>query len=538
MAVRIEVDGRPIKNPGSYSVQEDSTPINPADESGGTAQINFSAPAWPGWKLVEDQPIDLSDLTQGFTSGFGMSASNSNGVVQVTGASRLQALTSRRQAQPFQGTLVGALRYYFGLVGLVDGIIIEPTLANIPVVFPGWEDSVYQKIARGICPAFGVELSLVSNNIVVRYPRLRKALPTRLSSAGISQTLDSGNRAQRAKLNWVKTRWVTNSLVYPTGGWNPDVEVLDVNAGQVKVYESLEVSASLLSVEQPVCVLNIGPAYDSSSVYTVAGNDGLPIPPQMWKDYGGDLTVEVNPDTRSLKVTIRGMDFPEYGPYQIAVSSGDGTSYSTLRIRGTGVILDPQVVDQSTGLDADQAPDEYSDEVTNEFITNVDQAYQAAAWQVAGATGPARGISFSASGINRAEDSGSTAFATLQDWDDAFAGMTTDDWDAIWAGKSEEDWAAFWHDRIDSAFKNQAFGNVAGARVTHEDSIFRIRTAQNSGGLIQITADLDCTAGDFDTFYAGMTMADFDAFWGDAVTKEFDVGPFPGIAFDGTRPAK
>lgn len=537
MAVRIGVGGRPLLNVGSYSVQEDSTPINPADETGGTTQINFVVPRWDGWKASEDLLVDLRDDTQGITEGFVSAVSDSNGVVSVTADSKILQLATKRTAQPFAGSLADALRYYFSLAGVTEGIVIEDLLQSIPVVFPGWQDEVYQRVARGICPAFGVELSLVSNNIVVRYPRQRKAILTRLSDAGIQEAIDAGDRAQRSKLNWVKTRWVEDELVYPTGGWNTDVEVFDVNAGQVKVYETVEVSASLQSIVQPQCVTNVGPDFDSASVYTVAGTDGLPIPPAMWAAYGGSLKVDINPDTRSLRVTIRGMDFQEYAPYQIAVASGDSTSYSTLRIIGTGVILEPQTVDMGTGLDADQAPDEYSDEVNNDFINANDQAYSAASWQLAGATGPARTISFTASGINRASDTGSAMFATVADWDDEFEGMTTDDWDAIWAGRPESDWEEFWSEKVDSTFANQAFGNVAGARIVHSDSFFRIRSVTNSAGSIQGSAEADNTVGDFDRFFAGMSTDDWDAYWGaDASNKEFDVGPFPEIRFDGTRP--
>lgn len=537
MAVRVQLDSHTLPNLLQYAVQEDSTPINPADESGGTAQINFTVPRWPGWKSIEDRIVELRDDTQGFTRGRATTAADSNGLVQITSDSRILQLATRRTAQPYRGTLSGALRYYFSLVGIVDGIVIDETFGSQPVVFPGWEDNVYQRVARGICPAFGVEMSLVSGNIVVRYPRQRKAVLTRLSEQGIQEAIDSSSRAQRTKLNWATTRWVQDQLVYPTGGWNTDVEILDVNAGQVKVYETVEVSASLTSIVQPQCVVNVGPDFDSASVYTVAGSDGKPIPPEMWKAYGGDLRVEINPDTRSLKVTIRGMDFAEYGPYQIAVSSGDGSSYSTLRIIGTGVVMEPQIVDMGTGYDADKAPDEYGVEATNDFITNVDQAYHAAAWQVAGATGPARTISFGASGINRASDSGSAVFATVEDWDAEFEGMTTDDWDAVWAGESEEAWAEFWSERVDSSFANQAFGNVAGARVVHSDSIFRIRTSTNSAGVIQAEAEVDNTVEDFDRFFAGMTTDDWDVFWSPRAThQDFDVAPFPGIRFDGLRP--
>lgn len=536
MAVRIGVDGRALLNATTYSVQEDSTPISPADESGGTAQIDFTIPAFPGWKSSEDALVDVRDDTQGVTQGIVETISENSGLVQISAKSRILNLSATRIAQPFRGSLSNAIRYYLSLVGIIDGIVIDEQYDAIQVIFPGWQDDVYQRIARGLCPAYSMEMSLVSNNIVFRPPRQRKAILTRVSTQGIQESIDAGSRAQRSKLNWYKTAWIDTKLVYPAGGWTSDVEVFDVNAGEVKVIENLEISSSLVSVQQPLCVLNVGPEDGTASAYTVAGNDGLPIPPDMWRAYGGDLRVEINPDTRSLKVTIRGMDFAEYAPYSIAVSSGDGTSYSTLRIFGTGVTLDPQVVDMGTGLTQDQAPTEYGDEVDNEFLNDRARAYLGAEWQSAGVTGPARTISFTASGINRASDTGSARFATFADWDAEFAGMNTDDWDAIWASRSEEDWEEFWTEQVASDFTSQAFGNVAGARVIHSDSFFRIRTVTNQQGSIQATAEADNTVDDFDTYYAGMTTDDWDALWEGGLVKEFDVAPFPDMLFDGTRP--
>lgn len=534
MAVRVEIGGRPLLNADSYSVAEDSTPLNPSDQSGGTAQINFSVPVFPGWRNVEDELVTLRDDTQGFTQAIVTAVSEQNGKVQITADSRINALAETRTALPYRGTLGGAIRYYLSLVGITTNIVVEDAIASTAVVFPGWQDDVYQRVARALCPAFGIEMSLVSNNITFRRPRQTKAILHRVTD--MSESLDNGERAQRVKQTWYKTKYIDGALVYPPGGWNSDVEVLEVNASEVKVYESVEISASLSSVIQPTCVLNVGPEDSSASVYTVSGTDGFPIPPDMWKAFGGELRVEINEDTRSLKVTIRGMDLAEYSPYSIAVSSGDGTNYSTLRVLGTGVSLDPQVMDVGTGLTADQTSTEYGDEVDNEFINDYVRAGQGMSWQVAQAMGPTQTLTFSAAGINRAVDSGSTVYATVADFDALYSGLTTDDWDAVWAGKTTDDWDAFWKERVGSEFANQAFGNVAGARVVHDGSIYRIRTASNSAGAISATAERDNTVDDFDRYYAGMTTDDWDAMWVGKTIKQFDTQPFPGIRIDGTRP--
>lgn len=527
MGVRVTVDGRPLLTASQLSVQEGSTPINPADESGGTAQVQFTVPVFPGWKTADELPILVRDDTQGITSGKIAALAEQNGSLQVTANSRILNLAVTRVAQPYAGTLSGAIRYYLSLVGITTNISIDAQYDSVPVVFPGWKDDVYQRVARRLCPAFGMEMSLVSDVVVFRPPRGRKAILSRVIS--VSESIDISARAQRSKLNWYKTRWATDELVYPPGGWTPEVDVLEVNAGEVNVVEGIEINASLSSIRQPACVVTVPPTFTGDSVYTVSGTDGLPIPPAMWKAYGGDLTVAISEDTRSLTVTIRGMELDQYSPYVIGLSSGDGTNYSTLRLVGSGTVLDARVMDLGTGWSADQAPTEYGDEVDNEFLNTYDRAGTGAAWQSAEATGPTQAISFTAAGINRVDVTGSAVYATVADWDAEFEGMDTDNWDALWAGRSEQEWEDFWTDKLATGFANQAYGNVAGARIVHDDSWYRIREVTNVGGSVSGSADLDNTVADFDDFFAGMTTDDWDAQWAGVSQKQFDVGPFPGL---------
>src|SRR5690606_16632030 len=112
--------------------------------------------------------------------------------------------------------------------------------------------------------------------------------------------------------------------------------------------------------------------YESSSVYTVVGKDGLPIPVDQWVDGGGKVSVEIAEDTRSIILTVTGMAETEYAPYRLALGSGDSTFYSTLRLVGTGVVFDNKTLTMETSVDPDRVSQEGAPLIDNEHIDTED----------------------------------------------------------------------------------------------------------------------------------------------------------------------
>lgn len=528
MATVLKLAGKEYRNPKSYSVSEDATSLDPNDTSGGVGQFSAAIPAPKRWRRIKGQPFELRDTKEGITSGIVNSMTNNVPAdLQLTADSRIIAMAVKRLAKPYRGSLEGAIRYYLGLVGITSGIEVDPEVADYPVQFFGWEDEVFNQVSKILCPAFQIEMSLISDIIVFRPVRQRVATLQRATR--ISQTVADNQLAQSVKATYYPRSYKTNSLAYPVGGWSPEVEVYSVNSGEVTVIDSIEINASLTSVEQPVCVTNVGPTYSGVSAYTVAGNDGLPIPPAMWKAYGGDLKVEINPDTRSLKVTIIGMNFSGYAPYSIAVASGESDLYSTLRIRGTGIFYDPTDIEISTGLSEDEASDETGAELDLPYVDNYDDAYEALKWTVAHLHGPSQTIQVSAAQINRTAGSDQYAFATFADFDDYYDGLasTFGDFDAMWTNADTfGDFDAQWDNRVSSRFENQSFGNVAGARFLYEGQWFRVRSATNQAGALDFAGEADTTFGDFDLAYADVaTFGDFDTIWDGALMEEFNGAP-------------
>src|SRR5690606_29191636 len=261
-------------------------------------------------------------------------------------------------------------RYYLELCGILTNIVIHPDLEDMPVSLLGWKANVYDQLKK-LAVAQGFEMSYVSENVVFRPLRGRIAVDYRDASLGWG--MDVTGLAQTAEA-YSYTTTSGKKLAYPAGGWDEDVTIYSVDAGQVQEID-IPIEASLSSVDQPVCVSKVDRHHSSSSVYSVTGNDGLPVPPAQWADAGGKLEVSIGEDTRTLKVKITGADDPQYAPYRIAVSSGTSDYYSSLRIVGTGVFYTKELHSLHAHTDKDRAPEEIGVTVDNEFIDSADRAH-------------------------------------------------------------------------------------------------------------------------------------------------------------------
>jgi len=415
------------------------------------------------------------------------------------------------------------------LVAITDFIVIDSTITSRNVTFTGWNGVVWDQIKR-LCSAMSIEVSLVSNNIVFRPVRQRVAVNAR--DAMRSWALDSTGLAQSVEVLYYQPVQKTD-LAYPTGGWNDKVQVIQVDASETLELDiplgvnrgETGLGVSLASVIQPVVVDSVDRYHTSSSVYCIAGNDGLPIPAAQWTEGGGTVKVEVNEDTRSLKVTIVGASETEYAPYRIGMTAGPSDFYSSLRIRGTGVFYNKGKWSASTGHSADKAPQEVGDTIDSEFIETYSDAARAGIWALARFIGPRHTITVSTTGINRKGVSGSTRYPTMGDANLQFAGMTMGQVNILKAGLTMGDVTAQQFELVQADFDNQAFGNVAGARVLDDSMWHRIRNATISPSSIGYTAERDTTMGDANAVYAGMTMGQVNALRAGVTIGDFNTQP-------------
>ncbi|MFF2388953.1 hypothetical protein [Agromyces sp. NPDC058104] len=476
MGVQIKLDDRPEWAAKKLGVQEDSTPLDPSDMTGGVGQMTFEIPNRPENRSIRHALVKVDHTERGLTEGIVDAYGGNRSDITVTAFSRLVLLNVEQRIPPYSGTLGGLMTLYFESCGITSGFTIDSSIASKTAIVPGGKMNVWEAVKRA-CSAFQVEVSLVAGVIKVRPPR--KIIASSHRDASFDWSIDDGELAKTVEIAYYQSKWVTNALVYPAGGWNDDVDVLTVDAGETAEFE-FELDASLVDVQQPVCVDDVDRYYDDSSVYAVAGNDDKMIVPEYWEDNGGRLTVEIDETTRKLKITLVGMSVEKYSPYRIAMPAGGSSAYSSLRLLGTGITYKREILTLDASPDDEHATEQVGVTVDNECIRTKDQAFIVGLPTAMRYSGCQRKITVSTRGINKFED----------------------------------------------YFANQAYGNLAGARVFADGTWHRIRN-NTADDLHSYTAEVDTTIDDLNAAWvgSGLTYDDWRNFWGDATFDDMRLRP-------------
>lgn len=526
MAVDITVGSQKFRNVSGYSVTEDSSPINPADSTGGFGYISFTSTEEEFDRLLLGKQLDLEDGINGTTQGFVSSVNSSNGILTVNADSRLSLLMAERQVQPFTGTLKNALLYYFGIAEITDRIVIDPAIASTPVKFIGWYGNLWDFLNKQLCPVYEIEIALVSDNIVVRPVRGNVAVAKRDTS--VSWNVSNPDLARSVEVYWYNPTTITNTLVYPKGGWNREVPIYQVDASETLEFE-VPVDVSLTTVSQPTAQDYVAADYSSTSVYSIIGNDGKPIMAAQWLAGGGSVSVSIGEDTRTLIIKVKGMEETKYAPYRIAAASGtSGEYYSTLRLIGVGIGFHKELLTVPTGVDDSETANLVGVTIDNPFIGTMSQAYDAARKAGKMYGGASHTINVSSTGINRAGASGNVRYPTYDEFAVMYAGVTYDQWAVLWGTQTYDDYQEYMYDLVRSDFDNQAFGNVAGARRQLDYSWYRIRTANTTETQVTYTAESDTLFDDLAPVWTGKTYDDWAAEWSGKTYDEFSLIPLKG----------
>lgn len=408
MGTRVEVNGYvfPIHE---WSVSEDATPLAAGDTSGGTGSLTFTilepdpdveyvqdtGVKWLftyGHNVLLDKAVAFTDTFWGSVSGTIESVQRSSpGKITVSARTDLNQLNAYNvTAQPFVGTLGDLLRYYVSLAGTSLPVTVDSALDGRPMEVPGWQGELWYYLKQ-LAVAENFEIALVNGGIVFRQLRQQTVPAGGFKSKG--GDLPVPTLAQAVEAYQYNNRAIVNELVYPPGGWTAEVEVLNVNAGEEAEY-TLNLSASVSSIQPPSIQTFVSQDHRQSSVYTIVANDGLPVPAALWIARGGNVSITINPDTTTLRVRMRGatgIPLSTGGTasiFSLALGSDvSGSRYSTLRIVGTGVEYTPVKRRFRTGLTPRQTGTEIGATIENIFLSTKDQAYGAgvrAAVQFAG----------------------------------------------------------------------------------------------------------------------------------------------------------
>jgi hypothetical protein len=304
------------RNLTGYSVQEDATPLDASSTEGGVGSINFVLPADEGSILLFDADIELDDDFRGTTSGTVTKVGISGGLNTVVADNRLGALVGNTNAKPISGTFEAVARYYLSLGMIANDVYFDPAISDIQVSAQGWSDDVWLKLKQ-LASAHRAEIALVSNIVTFRPVRSIDADVRRQTDFEVD--LEKSDIAQAVEITYYDNFWVDGELVYPrTSNEQGAAQVYQVEAGQI-LEDDIELTASLESVLQPICIDDVAQDYDGTqSVYSVRAVDNSLVTAQNWVSGGGKIELTISDDSKSLHIKITGSSDQYRGPYRIA----------------------------------------------------------------------------------------------------------------------------------------------------------------------------------------------------------------------------
>lgn len=520
-----------------YTVNEDATPTAITDSSGSVGTINFTIkkpnrdlnPNHPilvyteGW--LEGQDVTLTDTRYGFTVGRVSSAQYNADTqdISVTCIARTGEMNVFNvQAQPFVGTLGDAFAYYASLAGITTDISVDASVASRPVTIPGFYGDLWYNLKQ-LAAAQRVEIALVAGVIFLRPLRQQEVVKGRNFQR--TRAIGGTQLAQAVEVYLYNTRELDEELFYPSDGWNPEVQVLNVNAGETSEY-IIEFDASIASFEEPVMETFVASDYVATSVYTVVTDDSLPVSPSLWSDNGGRVEFVLNEDTSSLTVRLTGATNIPLATggwsrtFSLALASDEsGSRYSTLRIVGTGVAYSKTKHTFRTCVPASRTSTEVGVTIDNPFVNDRDTLYRTGATAAKQFTGN----NFQVTGVvSSVTDRGGGAqptptYADVEaDLETALGpspayGLVQSYYTSTLSLPTYKDVKDYWASTIADLFSSQLFGRVQGARVWDRDSRrwFRVRQANIGPDQISFTqADDDLTYGDMYAVRGTMTYAE------------------------------
>ena len=264
----------------------------------------------------------------------------------------------------------------------------------------------------------------------------------------------------------------------------------------------------------------VAQSYNASSVYTVVGDDGLPIMPAQWTASGGKVEVLINEDTVSLTVRMTGAtgiansDGVFISTFSLALGSDfTGNRYSTLRLIGTGVAFNKQSVLVRTCIPANITGTDIGTTIDNPFLSTWDDAYSAGVRAARWYAGEKMVISGSVTSINQLGDTGTANYPKYSFDQAQWQGNTYSFVQTANTGLTYEAIQDAYYAVVQDDFDNQVFGNTGGVRIWDRKTNrwYRSRSGTTNPSQITFDADDDLTHFDLDVKYDGLTYAQEDA---------------------------
>jgi hypothetical protein len=490
----------------NYSYTEGSTPLVPGDDSGAIGDVSIEVLNENDASiLLYKDDFYLQDRVHGSVIGSVESVSGNNDTVTMGGRSRLSVLNVDAVIPPRSGAIGDIIQAVINDLGITTNILKDGNLSTDTVRVPGYEGDVWVYVKQ-LCSAYEVEVTVIRDYIVIR--------PTRQRTIDASNIIDKSWQVQDIELaqtfdvayyNYTPR---SDYLVYPEGGWTPEVQVYQVAANETTEFE-LDLEFFLTSIQQPTVQDTVTKEYDVASVYSVSGNDNLPVSAAFWTDYGGDMSFEILGDGSRVKVTITGPTYEPLSPYTIGISDGS-TSYSTLRIVGTGMDFNRLLYTEKTGLLPAEAPLVKGQEIDNPAIDTLEDAKKYALSARRLYSLPTQTYSTSSNEFPRLAGSiPSIFYPSFDDYNDSLpTGYTFANFNSDYVGKTFDDFTFELGNVVP-----QGFGEVAGSRVKLDDAVYRVRSTTITPDIVSFDAEYDTLFSDLNDVYGAVIWSELASAW-------------------------
>ena len=516
----------------NYSYSESSTPLVPGDESGaiGDVSIEVLNENDASILLYKDE-FYLQDNFHGAILGEIESVSGSNDTVTMGGRSKLALLNVESVLAPRSGPIGDVIESILNGLGVTGNILKDAALSTATINAPGNEGDVWVYVKQ-LCSAYDTEVTIIRDYIVIRPARQRIIDATNLIDK--SWQIQDIELAQTFDVAYYNYTPRTDYLVYPEGGWNSEVQVYSVGANETVEFD-LDLDFYLTSVQQPTVQDTVAKGYSTASVYSASGNDNLPVTAAFWTAFGGSMSFEILGDGSRMKIIITGPNYDSLAPYSISISDGS-TSYSTLRVVGTGMDFNRLLYTERTGLTTSDTPTVKGAEIDNPTINTLADAKRYALYARRLYSLPTQTFSASSNTFPRLQGSiPSIFYPTFDDFDDSLAsGYSFTNFNADYAGVTFDGFTLTLGNEVP-----QGFGEVAGSKIQLDDAMYRVRSTTITPDVISIEAEYDTLFSDLDNVYGASTWGDLEAGWsGLAITWEdvviFDYPPLLFSDFNAT----
>lgn len=529
MAIEVEVYGneqvpKHKSNVIDYTYSDNATPVIPGDSSGGVGSLSFSTLDDENTSILfYGDTARLSDSHNGGIAGVVKSVDGSDGIVSYSGVSDLIRLNVSRYVPYINGTIGEIVTYVLTLAGISTGFNIDNDIDVMPAVSAEYDGDLWVFL-KDLCTTYEFEIALVDDVITVRKLRERTLTPLDISSE--SWTVADINPAQYVEVNYYNYDETFNTLVYPAGGWNKDVQVYQVDAGQTLSFD-LELNTYLTYVEQPTVQYTVGRYDTADSVYCVAANDGLPVPVAEWNDYGGSLTVEIDDkQTNILHVTLIGANIPDRAPFRIAVSAGTSDYYSSLHITGSGLNFEKKSILQPTGLQPEDTANVIGVTIDNKFISTISQARDVGKRAAIRYGMPTMAYSFNGVTIGDFLTApGTIVYTHFFEYDEQIGNIDFDAADASYGTWTFEEFDDNLPSSVVDGVEYQLFGNVTGARLRYRDSWYRVISSSIQPASIDVSSDWDTLFDDFNVSNSDRLFSDFNTTFNELKFSDFNLIP-------------